>query len=117
MPFQEFTNNAFSTLSVAVSSNTQASLTDQTGHGARYPSPNAPDYFLVTLDDGTNIEICKCIAISGDVLTVLRGQEGTTAQASDYASIFAADLRRCNAKQLPVPEPKEAPEMPGGDEE
>lgn len=42
--------------------------------------------------------------------------EGTTAQASDYASIFEADLRRCNAKLFPVPEPIEAPEMPGGDE-
>lgn len=43
--------------------------------------------------------------------------EGTTAQASDYASIFEADLRRCNAKLFPVPEPIEVPEViPGGDE-
>jgi hypothetical protein len=82
MPFQLFANNAESTLSVAVSSNTQATLTVQTGHGARFPSPLNADFFLVTLDDGTNIEVCKCIARSTDALTVLRGQEGTTAQSS-----------------------------------
>jgi hypothetical protein len=92
MPFQLFTNNAKSTLSVAVSSNTQASLTLQSGHGARFPTPQAPDYFHVTLDDGVNVEICKCIAISGDVLTVLRGYEGTTAQAS-FATGTKCELR------------------------
>lgn len=82
MPKQRTANNAFSTLSVAVSSNTQASITVQAGHGARFPQPKAPNYFLVTLDDGTNVEVLKCIDRSGDVLTCLRGYEGTTAQAS-----------------------------------
>lgn len=82
MPFQHYENNARGTLSVAVSSTSQATLTLQTGEGARFPSPLNPDFVLVTIDDGTNIEICKCIARSGDVLTVLRGQEHTTAQAS-----------------------------------
>jgi hypothetical protein len=82
MPFQLFANNAESTLSIAVSSNTQATLTVQSGHGARFPSPTNADFFLVTLDDGTNIEVCKCVARSSDALTVLRGQEGSTAQSS-----------------------------------
>lgn len=43
--------------------------------------------------------------------------EGTTAQASDYANIFEADLRRCNAKLFPIPEPIAAPgDMFGGEE-
>lgn len=82
MPRQHLANNAFSTLSVAVTTSGQATLTLQTGHGARFPSPQNPDYFMVTLDDGTNVEVCTCIARSGDALTVLRGQEGTTAQSS-----------------------------------
>lgn len=82
MPRQIFANNAYSTLSVAVSTSSQATLTLQTGQGARFPSPQNPDYFYVTLDDGTNVEICTCIARSGDALTVLRGSEGTTAQSS-----------------------------------
>lgn len=81
MSFQLLANNAKSTLSVAVSSNTQATLTLQSGHGARFPGPLAPDYFRVTLDDGTNVEVCVCIANGSDVLTVVRGAEGTTAQS------------------------------------
>lgn len=82
MPRLRLFNNSKGTLSVAVSSNTQATLTLQTGEGARFGYVAAPDYLPVTLDDGTNVEICKCIMVSGDVLTVLRGQEGTTAQAA-----------------------------------
>lgn len=82
MPRVLIANNARSTLSVAVSSNTQATLTLQTGDGARFPSPVAPDHAYVTLDDGTNIEVCRLIARSGDALTVLRGVDGTTAQSS-----------------------------------
>jgi hypothetical protein len=82
MPRNFIANNAFSTLSVAVTSNTQSTLTLQSGHGARFPSPVPPGFFYVTIDDGTNIEVCICIERSGDVLTVLRGQDGTTAQSS-----------------------------------
>lgn len=92
MPRLYLTNNAKSTLSVAVSSDTQASLTLQTGHGAMFPSPIAPDYFLVTLDDGTNVEICRCVSRSSDVLTVLRGCEDTTAQSS-FATNTRVELR------------------------
>lgn len=82
MPRKFLANNAFSTLASAVTTSGQATLTLQTGHGARFPSPVNPDSFQVTIDDGTNVEICSCIARSGDTLTVLRGQEGTTAQSS-----------------------------------
>ncbi len=92
MPRLRLFNNAKSTLSVAVSSNTQATLTLQTGHGARFGVIAPPDYLPVTLDDGTNVEICKCIQVSGDILTVVRGQEGTTAQAS-FATGTKVELR------------------------
>ena len=45
--------------------------------------------------------------------TEIVGNEDT---ARAYASFFEADLRRNNAELFPVPEPIEAPEMPGGDE-
>jgi hypothetical protein len=92
MPRVYLANNAKSTLSVAVTSNTQASLTLQTGHGARFPSPANPDHFYVTLDDGTNVEVCRIVAVSGDVLTALRGMDGTTAQAS-FATGTKCELR------------------------
>lgn len=92
MPRLFIADNAQGTLSVAVSSDTQATLTLQTGEGALFPSPVAPDFFLVTLDDGTNVEICRCIARSGDALTVLRGIQDTTAQSS-FATGTKVQLR------------------------
>ncbi len=79
---QLFTNNAEGTLSVAVSSAGQTTLTLNTGKGAKFPSPTGSDYCKVTIDDGTNVEICICTSRTADVLTVTRGQEGTTAQSS-----------------------------------
>lgn len=92
MPRVYLANNAISTLSVAVSSDTQATLTLQTGHGARFPVVGAPDHYYVTLDDGTNVEVCRVVAISGDALTVLRGQDGTTAQSS-FATGTKCEMR------------------------
>jgi hypothetical protein len=45
--------------------------------------------------------------------TLVKGGES---EANGYAPFFEADLRRNNAELFPVPEPIEAPEMPGGDE-
>ena len=92
MPRQYIVNNASGTLSVAVSSDTQATLTLQSGEGSRFPAPIAPDFFEVTLDDGTNVEICRCITRSGDALTVLRGREDTTPQAS-FATGTVCEMR------------------------
>ena len=76
-----FTNNATGKLgsNVAVG---DTSIILQTGMGEPFPSPSGGDYFPATLvkSDGT-LEIVKCTARSGDVLTVVRSQEGTTAKA------------------------------------
>ncbi len=82
---QLFANNAASELASAVTSGA-VSLTLKTGDGAKFPSPVGGDFFLVTLyqkvgQDEINHEIVKCTARSGDVLTVVRAQEGTTARA------------------------------------
>ena len=82
MPLRQYANNAKSTLAVAVTTNSQATLQVQSGAGALFPAPLAPFFFNATLDDGTNVEIVRCVSIAGDVLTVLRGVEGTTAQSS-----------------------------------
>ena len=41
---------------------------------------------------------------------------GDESKALSYAPFFEQDLRRNNAELFPMPEPIEAPEMPGGDE-
>ena len=79
-------NNATSKLSGSITA-AATSITVQSGDGARFPSPVSPNWFPVTLIDAAgNIEICKCTARSGDILTVERGQEGTTARTFDAGS-------------------------------
>ncbi len=82
---QLFANNAASELASAVASDA-LSLTLKTGGGAKFPTPAGGDFFLVTLyqkvgQGEVNHEIVKCTARVGDVLTVVRAQEVTTARA------------------------------------
>jgi len=77
----KFANSAFATLASGIN-NSATSITLTTGQGARFPSLAGGDYFFATLiDTSNNLEIVKCTARSTDVLTVVRGQESTTARA------------------------------------
>lgn len=86
-----YTNNASTTLASGITnSNTVLSLA--TGTGSLFPTITAPDFAYVTLiDSSNNIEIVKVTARSGDVLTVVRAQEGTTARS--FATGSKVDLR------------------------
>ena len=95
MPKQFHTNNAASTLAAGASSGATA-LTLASGTGALFASPNpaASDWQILTLTNaaGTATEIVKLTARSGDVLTVVRAQEGTTALAWDIGDKVQARL-------------------------
>lgn len=81
MAKQLFSNGASAKLAVTIN-NTDTSVQVQAGYGALYPSPTGGDWFMVTLEDSNaNIEVVKCTARTGDLLTVVRGQEGTSAQS------------------------------------
>lgn len=82
---QLFANNADSLLDGAIAADS-ASIALKAGDGAKFPLPTGGDYFLATLfqkvgTNESNYEIVKVTARAGDVLTVVRAQEGTTAQA------------------------------------
>lgn len=91
---QLFTNNANSTLLSPISASA-LSLQVAAGEGALFPSPTGGDYFLATLNKviygiESDFEIVKVTARSTDVFTIVRAQEGTTAQiyaASDKVSL------------------------------
>ena len=77
----KFTNNASSTLASSINSTT-TTITLAAAGGALFPSLGAGDYFYATLvDSSNNLEIVRVDARAGDVLTVVRGQDGTTAQS------------------------------------
>lgn len=78
-----FANNAASTLAGAIS-NTATQVNLQTGEGALFPNPTSGQYFVATFVDaatGQLNEIIWCTARAGDVLTIVRAQEGTDALA------------------------------------
>lgn len=77
---EKFANNASSTLAVGIS-NSDLSLTVQTGDGAEWPTLGVGEYCWTTLSDGVNVEIVQVTARAGDVLTIVRGQQGTAAAA------------------------------------
>lgn len=76
-----FANNANSNLASPITpSATTINLTS--GTGALFPNPSAGQQFALTLNDaltGLLYEIVYCTARTGDALTVVRAQEGTTA--------------------------------------
>ena len=52
------------------------------GTGALFPTVAPPDFFYVTLDNGSRqVEIVKVTARVGDTFTCVRAQQGTTARA------------------------------------
>lgn len=78
----KFSNNATSRLYAAIDAVT-TSIRVQAGDGSKFPTLTPPDeYFTVTIEDrrSRQVEICKCTAVSGDILNVVRGQEGTISQ-------------------------------------
>ena len=87
----KFTNNATATLAASISTSS-TSLTVTTGHGALFPTLASGDHFYATLvDSSNNIELVKITARSGDTLTAIRAQEGTTARA--YLAADKLELR------------------------
>lgn len=76
-----FSNNASALLAASIS-DSDTTIQVASGFGANFPSPTGGQYFMATLEDNAgDVEIVKCTARTGDNLTVVRGQEGTTAQA------------------------------------
>lgn len=74
-------NNARGQLSAGIDSDdTEISL--KSGEGANFPALSAGDYFYCTLQkaNGDN-EIVKATARTGDVVTIVRAQDGTTAKS------------------------------------
>ena len=84
-------NNASGTLATAINaSDTGIVLT--TGNGASFPALGASDYFYATLEStGGTFEVIKVTARSGDSMTVVRAQEGST--ANSFAAGSRIELR------------------------
>lgn len=90
---QLFANNAQGTLASSANPS-DTTLTLATGTGASFPSPTGGDFLRLTLTEPgaeSSWEVVTCTARSGDVLTVTRAQEGTT--AATWAAGSKVELR------------------------
>lgn len=77
----KFSNNASAALASGIN-NLVTALSVATGQGNLYPTLSGSDYFYATLVDASNnIEVIKVTARSGDSMTIVRGQDGTTARS------------------------------------
>ena len=95
-------NNAQTTIAAAINASaTTVSLA--TGTGTLFPAPvTGASYFKLTLIDAATeqlTEIVHVTARSGDALTILRGQEGTTARAWS-ANDIAANMMTAGSLSL-----------------
>jgi hypothetical protein len=74
-------NNATSTITTAISAS-DVGLAVAAGTGSLFPTLGASDYFYATLvSSGGTYEVIKVTARVGDTMTIVRAQEGTTAQS------------------------------------
>lgn len=85
-------NNAKSVLAAGISASATV-LTVSSGMGSLFPSPTpGANYFKLTIIDAatkTITEIVHVTSVSGDVMTIIRGKEGTTPRAWSTNDIVA----------------------------
>lgn len=78
-----YTNNATALLSAGIlAGDTSITVSD----GTAFPAPTGTDYFYLTIQSASHTEIVKVTARTGNNLTVVRAQQGTTAAAFDIAT-------------------------------
>lgn len=86
-----WSNNASTTVSGSITA-VSTSVALAAGTGVMFPSPTGSDYYVATFYDQatkTQYEIVHVTAMAGDTATIVRAQEGTTAQAWSAGDLFA----------------------------
>lgn len=82
----KITNNANSVLAGAID-DVATTFSVGSGAGSKFPTLGAGDWFPLTVVNASGgYEIMRCTDRSGDMFTVTRGQEGTSAAAFDAGS-------------------------------
>lgn len=93
-------NNASTTVPLAISS-TATTITVATGTGSKFPVLGAGDFFYATIQSVSDqFEIVKVTARTDDVMTVVRGQEGTLAIPFPASSRFELRVTAQNLAQV-----------------
>lgn len=103
MPIQGFINNFTTTLNGAINNSvTSIVVTSATGISAELA---LSDFINLTIDDGTNVEIVKVTGVATNTLTVVRAQEGTTANAFADTTTIECRATRGSFKNVDIWQP------------
>ncbi len=91
---QLYANNAKSALLLAIGT-TDTNFSVTAGQGSKFPQITDPkQFFLVTLESASIVEVCKVITVIGDSFTVVRAQEGTSATAFPGGAVVQMRVTR-----------------------
>lgn len=91
MKNQLFSNNTSTNLALPLAI-AATSITVLTGKGAAFSSPVGDFFEMLTIEESGDFEIVKMTARVGDVLTIERAHQGTTAQVfTEFASVYSAN--------------------------
>lgn len=96
---QLYKNNAGSLLTVAIDDD-DTTLTIAEGDASRFASPMAGSWQMLTLQSGDAFEIVRMTARTGNVLTVERARESTTAQSWPLGTVVEARFTAGMAEAL-----------------
>lgn len=108
----KFTNNASASLATSINPSVTA-IAVVTGQGSYFPALSSGQYFYATLiDSSNNLEIVKVTARAVDTLTVVRGQDGTTAR--NYIAGDKFELRPVAAAMEAIASGENIEDLPAG---
>lgn len=102
-----YSNNANSVLADSITP-TDTTINLDAGTGSLFPSPvSGKSFFYITITShiapNTVYEICQVIGRSGDVLTVNRGQQGSTAQSWSVNDLVLQAVTKSTLDQFVQP--------------
>jgi hypothetical protein len=86
-----FSNNGTTTVAGSISA-TGTQINVSAGDGALFPEPTGGDYFIATIYKGDTSGVYEIIHVTqrvGDVMTIVRAQEGTQAEAWGPGDAFS----------------------------
>ena len=94
---QQFSNAARAKLAESVNAD-DTKLVLEEGYGALFPRADYGDWWYLTLQDDSGIEIVKVYRCDGDSLRVERGQDGTLARAFAEGTVVGLRLTAADAR-------------------
>lgn len=107
-----FANETTASLAASVAT-TDTTISLTTGAGAAFPTPSGGNYFMAALYNASTVEFVKCTGRTGDNLTVVRGQENTTAETFAVGDKVELRLTALTMEQF-VQTPQQAAGVPPG---